>query len=481
MTVSVPPVDSDALPSAGSVAERSAESRLAAAYAEAVARLDSLTNYEKRLQSARAWGLDRVYRMAEKLGNPFNAYATLHVTGTKGKGTTSHLLARLLMATGKRVGLYTSPHVRDLRERIKIDGRPIEKVAFVRAFNTVWDSFAGLVMDSDRPVSYFEMMTHTAFVAFQQHPVDVAVIEVGLGGKLDATNILQRPAACVLTPISLDHVKILGNTVEEIAADKSGILKPGAHVIVADQQAGAAQVIRERAAAVASPLVWQLGRDVTYRWQAANGVRPDARSAAECRYEVTVQTPRGSATLPLAVPAQAGAGNVATAWSALQSLGWAPTVEAAREALRDFRVEGRFERQRLCERDWIFDGAHNVASTGFLIEAVRHAYPDRAVTLVFGCMHDKDALQMLQMWRPHVKRLVLAQAQSHRANDRADLRLLAQQAGFAVEQLQDAAADAALGPQAAQLTAADAQPLILVTGSFYLVGDVLTALAPPAS
>ncbi|MGH7143381.1 MAG: bifunctional folylpolyglutamate synthase/dihydrofolate synthase, partial [Planctomycetota bacterium] len=235
------------------------------AYASVLERLESLVNHEKRPQSARAWGLERVRKVSDRLGRPGDRYPTLHVTGTKGKGTTSHLMARLLKAGGRRVGLYTSPHVRDVRERIKIDGVPIDPAAFARAFDTVWNSFHGLVDENERPVSYFEMMTHTAFVAFEQAGVDIAVIEVGLGGTLDATNILTAPLACVLTPISLDHVKILGSTVEAIAQDKSGIIKPGAQVIVADQPAGAREAIHARAREIGTPRLWQIGRDVTYR------------------------------------------------------------------------------------------------------------------------------------------------------------------------------------------------------------------------
>ena len=238
-------------------------------YADALARLDSLTNYEKRQQPARAWGLERVWRLSERLKHPFTQYETIHVTGTKGKGTTSHLMARLLKAGGKRTGLYTSPHVRDVRERIKIDGAPIDEAAFVRAFNTVWEVMHECVDGENRPVSYFEMLTHTAFVAFQQQQVDIAVIEVGLGGMLDATNILTHPLACVLTPVSLDHTKILGSTVEAIAADKSGIIKPKANVILGAQTPGAAAVIRARAVEVESPLVWEVGRDVICTWNSS--------------------------------------------------------------------------------------------------------------------------------------------------------------------------------------------------------------------
>ncbi|MGH7143312.1 MAG: glutamate ligase domain-containing protein, partial [Planctomycetota bacterium] len=197
--------------------------------------------------------------------------------------------------------------------------------------------------------------------------------------------------------------------------------------------------------------------------------------AGQCKYEVTVTTPAGEVTLPLSVPAQAGAGNVATAWSALVSLGLAPDVAKARAALANFAVEGRFERMRAAGRDWLFDGAHNVAATAFLIEAVRHAYPGRDLTLVFGCMSDKDAQQMLAMWRPHLKRILCTRALSHRATDLTDLSQVARAAGIA--EVISAPILSDLPELAVALTAADTAPLVLVTGSFYLVGDLLAVLS----
>lgn len=459
---------------------------LSTQYVNAIARLDSLTNHEKRAQSARSWGLERVVQVAGQLGNPFTQYETIHVTGTKGKGTTSTLMARLLQATGRQVGLYTSPHVRDVRERIKLNGVPISEAAFVKAFNTVWE-LTGRVDDGvERPVSYFEMLTHTAFVAFAQAKVDIAVIEVGMGGTLDATNILKTPRACVLTPVSLDHTKILGSTVEAIAADKSGIIKPGAHVIIADQQPLAAAVIRERARMEKCTRVWQLGRDVQYSWgpsaftgstgATATGGAAALNGLADLGgWEVEVCTPVSTVRLPLSVPAQMAAGNVAAAWSALASLGLAPTEAVARAALKSFHLEGRFERLHVRGMDWIFDGAHNVASTEYLVEAISNAFPGREITLAFGCMSDKDGAQMMRLWQPVVKRVVCTQSGSQRANSVAEMAALARAAG--VTDVCEGPALEALPEFLAARAAGDTAPLLVVTGSFYLVGDLLALLA----
>lgn len=197
--------------------------------AEVQALLDSRLNYEadRQIPAERVFTLNRMIRCVEALGRPDRAFRTIHVTGTKGKGSVSRMLAALLRATGLRVGLYTSPHIEQLRERIDVNGTPVSEQTFVEAFNELRPFLA----DTGKELTHFELLTAAAFCAFRAEHVDWAVIEVGIGGRLDATNVIL-PEACVITTVDFDHMDLLGETLEQIAFEKAGIIKPKVPVVV---------------------------------------------------------------------------------------------------------------------------------------------------------------------------------------------------------------------------------------------------------
>ena len=228
-----------------------------ARYMEAVNRLLSLADFERKSRANQPpdWHLRRVERLMEMLGDPHLATPVVHVAGSKGKGSTCAMIAAGLNAAGYRTGLYTSPHLHSFTERIRVDGSNVSKSEFADLVDELWPSVAAIEKQGDLGVvSVFEMLTAMAFVHFRSIGADYAVIETGLGGRLDATNVVD-PEVAVITPISLDHVRILGDTVSQIAGEKAGIIKPDKPTVVAKNHAAAWRVFRERAYEVGSELV----------------------------------------------------------------------------------------------------------------------------------------------------------------------------------------------------------------------------------
>ena len=225
--------------------------------ADVQALLDSRINYEadRQVPAERIFTLDRMVRCVEALGRPDRAFRTIHVTGTKGKGSVSRMLAALLRATGGRVGLYTSPHIERLCERIDVDGAPVGERTFVAAFNEL----RPILEATGKELTHFELLTAAAFCVFRAEQVDWAVIEVGVGGRLDATNVIV-PEVCVITNVDYDHMDLLGNTLEQIAFEKAGIVKRDVPVVVGATGDGPQTVILARATELHAPIVL-LGRD----------------------------------------------------------------------------------------------------------------------------------------------------------------------------------------------------------------------------
>ena len=192
------------------------------------------------------YDLSRMIKFMHHLGDPQRGMQNVHVTGTKGKGSTSAMIASMLGSCGFKVGLYTSPHLHTMRERIRINGQPLSEVAFADVVGKVWPSVKAIAGgDFPERVTTFETLTGMAFAVFAEHMVDFQVFEVGMGGTLDATNLVEDPMVCVITSISLDHTAILGDTVEQIAKDKAGIIKPGAIVVTAPQSPSVIAILEE--------------------------------------------------------------------------------------------------------------------------------------------------------------------------------------------------------------------------------------------
>ncbi len=407
--------------------------------------LGRATDYERQQArySPSTYNLDRMRRLAASMGNIERSFKSLHVAGTKGKGSVAHMAEAILRRAGYRTGLYTSPHLVDLRERIRIDGRNVSERDFLWAMNRMEPALRRL-----RP-TYFEIMTEAAFLVFAKKRVDFAVIEVGLGGRLDATNVIT-PAACAITRIDYDHMDKLGHTLGEIAREKAGILKPGVPVVTGAQRPAALREIRRRAAPLV-PTVCATRATGTVLKFTVSGVRGK-------RYRCE---------LPVLGPHQAG--NAAIAIGLVEASGAEVTPVDVREALRRVRLPGRIEIVR--RRPWIIvDSAHNPVSARALVEGLRPLRRRRTV-LVFGASADKDWAGMLRaLGRADLT--IFTRAKSPRAAAPEALARRARGPAVRVESVEAALALAR--------TVARADDAVVVTGSFYVAGEALASLSRPS-
>lgn len=425
--------------------------------------------------------LARVETLLEALGRPHRAYRVLHIAGTKGKGSTAALMAAALQAEGYRVGLYTSPHLEDFAERIQVDGRPIPHAhlpGVVARLKPCTARIPGLTT--------FELITAAAFLYFADQGVDVAVVEVGLGGRLDATNVVH-PLVSVITPISYDHTAILGNTLEAIAGEKAGIIKPSVPVVMAPQPPEARQRIAAVAAEREAPLI-EVGRDwlyapvarsldgqVLFVWHAAEQPLVDAfvESGGFQEWEPT------RLRIPLLGPHQVV--NAATAYAALQTArrqGLALSQEAIRRGFAAARWPGRFE---VLHRNppLVVDGAHNRAAAHQIRLTLDEYFPGWPLVLVFGASADKDIRGMLEELAPRARRIIVTRSWHPRAADPEDLRSVVHQLGRPAQ----AYADVEDALRAA-FRAAAGEAVILVTGSLFVAAaarSVWRTTQPPAS
>jgi len=416
-------------------------------YAEAVARLLALRGGE---HAGMRPGLERIETLLEALGNPERRYTLVQVAGTNGKGSVAAMLAAILKADGRRVGLYTSPHLVSFRERIRVDGEAIAEDAVADGF----DAIAALVARLD--ATMFEASTALALDHFAREAVDVAVLEVGLGGRLDATTV-GTPAVTALARIDLDHQEVLGETLAAIAAEKAAIIRSGVAVSAA-QAPEAAEVLIARAAAVGVPLLME-GRELSVRVR-ERGLAAQTIDCAGPGWRLE------GLRLPLLGVYQPS--NALVALAAARALGVGDA--AAREGLARARWPGRFEVLRAAERVVVLDGAHNPAGAAALAASLGEWFGDTPLTLVFGALRDKDARGMLAALAPRARRLILTASSSPRAARPEALRHVVPH-GVAVE-LADSV------PEALALAAREPRtPILCVAGSLSLLGDVLRATA----
>jgi dihydrofolate synthase/folylpolyglutamate synthase len=411
--------------------------------------------------------LDRIAALATLLGDPQRACPVIHVTGTNGKTSTARMIETLLRARGLRTGLYTSPHLSSMRERICIDGEPLTAEDFVAAYDDV-APYAALV-DADEPVrlSFFEMLTGMAFAAFADAPVDVAVIEVGLGGTWDATNIADGTVA-VVTPVAIDHTAYLGDTVSSIATEKAGIIKQGAVAVLADQVRPAAQALARRAAEVSAPVRAE-GTDfaVVGRELAVGGQRLEISGLSGTYPDLF---------LPLFGAHQAQ--NAACALAAVEAFSGAAELDAdlVRQAFAAMAAPGRLEVVRRSPV-MIVDSAHNPAGMAACMEAVTEAFGFGALVAVLAVSADKDVPGILEQMEPVVASLVVTRNSASRSMEPDELEAIA--AGvfgpervFLAPGLDDAiAAAAALADEAGGGSGLAGAAGILVTGSTTTAGE----------
>jgi len=400
--------------------------------------------------------LGRILRLLAALGHPERRLPpVIHVAGTNGKGSVAAFLRAILEAHGKRVHVYTSPHLVRFNERIRVAGGIIDDAALAAALTRAERANAG------EAITFFEITTAAAFLLFAETPADVAVLEVGLGGRLDATNVVERPAVTAITPVSIDHTDFLGATLEEIAGEKSGILKPATPAVIAAQEEAAEQVIAARAMLLSAPL-FRYGRE----WQ----VEP---AATGFRYS-------GGCTLELPPPALPGAhqfGNAGQAIACLEHLpGFALDARAVARGLAAVEWPARLQRLtrgplvKALPSGWELwlDGGHNPGAAQALARHLAR-WGDRPLHLIYGMLASKDAAGYLAPLAPYVAGLegvtIPGEANAMSADAAA---AAARAAGI------DAAP--AAGPLAALtriIADADGPARVLICGSLYLAGQVL--------
>lgn len=402
---------------------------------------------------AHAPGLDRIRELLRRLGDPQKSLRFIHVAGTNGKGSVCACLASVLEAAGYRVGLNTSPHLERFHERIRVNGEEIS------------DEDLGAVTDRVRPAAEdmpehpteFELITAAAFLYFLEKRCDVVVLETGLGGALDASNVIGTPELAVLTAMGMDHAALLGPALRDIAAAKAGIIKPGGAVVSRGGCPEADEVFR-----------W------TCRKQGASLTELDLSRLTVRRLDLEGAVfdfaPWEGLAVPLAGAYQAeNAALALTALEALRKKGWHIPDEALRRGLAAVRWPGRFE---VLGRNPVFllDGAHNAHGMRAAAESLRALFPGRRLTFLLGILADKDAGEMLDLLAPLAERVFVLRPDSPRAMDPAALCGLL--AGREVEARPCASVEAGLE---AALAETDRDGVICALGSLYLCGEVRSA------
>ncbi|MBM3941044.1 MAG: bifunctional folylpolyglutamate synthase/dihydrofolate synthase [SAR202 cluster bacterium] len=400
--------------------------------------------------------LARAAEFAERMGHPERSAPVLHVAGTKGKGSVAAMSESMLRHAGLRTMLFTSPHLITFRERLRIDGQPATEAEFAASAERVWPHVEAMERESPegRPTT-FETMTIMAFDLARASRADVQVIEVGMGGRLDSTNVADGRVA-VITSLSMDHTAVLGDSIEKIAFEKAGIIKRGAMVVTAPQVPEAMAVVRAKAWEMGARLV-EAGRDVT--WTAG---RHDLTGQA-----VTVRTPRRAYDLWLPLLGSHQQENAAVAVAAVEAMDMAVTPDSIVAGVREVHWDGRF--QVLGARPYVVvDGAHNPYSMGRLREAVREFIAPRRTVLLYGMSSDKDLAHMIAEIAPIADRVIACASRHPRAVPAARLREAFQQAGIAAEAAVDVPSALALAR-----SHAGEHDLVLATGSLFIVGEVL--------
>ena len=440
-------------------------------YRQSVEYIYSFSDYETthKLRDSVSYDLRRVYELMHLLGNPHLKARTIHIAGTKGKGSVASMIASVLTTSGYKTGLYTSPHLIDIRERFRIDGKMISE----EEFTDIVEELKPAVDAVNRRAAYgllttFEIMTALCFVFFTRHDIDFQVVEVGLGGRLDATNVVS-PEVCIITPVNLDHTDVLGDTVAKIAAEKAGIIKEGVPVVASPQTDEAMEVIERVCFEQHSRLI-KIGVDV--KWQDA-GFNPE-------KLNIKVEGRLNDYELSLPLLGCCQMENAAAAVAALEVLiekGFDISPSGITQGMGQVKWPGRFQvmGKNPCI---IIDGAHNVLSARELKKSLRYYYKDYfsmdktkslgKTILVFGASSDKDIQGMADELAPLFDEVIITRSSHPRSMD-----VLTLAAGFGNRGLE--VESTATVPEALELAVSQAQGtgLICIAGSLFVAGDAI--------
>ena len=396
------------------------------------------------------FGIKAISKLLSRLGNPQNSYKTILIAGTNGKGSTAAMIASILCSAGYKVGLYTSPHLVDVRERIVVNGKKISLKEFNQTIADVKDKIK-------QPVTYFEFLTAVAFVYFQRQKVDIAVLEVGLGGRLDATNVC-KPLVSVITNIAFDHTDYLGNTLNSIAREKAGIIKQKGICITAAKQKKVVDVLRDVCQRRRAKF-YCLGRDIKIKKQKDGFFTYQGFNRNLKNLKIPLQGDHQLSNAALAL----------AAIELCEKKGFSIADTAIYAGLKNTHWEARLEvlqNQPL----FLLDGAHNPAGISVLCRTFKKVFSYRRLILIFGALADKDYRRMLQKIVPLASIIILTQLKTKRAVPVNDIMETVKKMGYpaiVTENVNQAI-------EWAQVLATK-QDLICATGSFYLAGEVKQA------
>ncbi len=391
--------------------------------------------------TARKPGLERITELTHRLGNPQKGLRFLHITGTNGKGSVAAMLSAVLQRAGYRTGFFTSPHLRVYNERIQIDGVCISDADFCALADELRTAAVGI------DPSEFDLLTAMGLAYFQRRACDLVILEVGLGGRLDSTNVIPPPEAAVITGISLEHTEYLGNTLEKIAVEKAGIIKPGTSVVMQAQTPEAEAVVHARCAALGCSL--QTTVQAVRRSGGLEGQRLDYRDRQDVflRLSGIYQCQNAAVALDTV--------------DLLRRKGYQIPEEAVRDGLAAAEWPGRFEVLRQTPL-LILDGAHNPGGAAALAESLETYLPGQKLTFILGVMAGKDRQAMLAPVLPYAEKFLTVSPESPRALDADELAEELRQMGFAAE------SSGTLQAALAQVAGVPA----CIFGSLYLVGEI---------
>ena len=400
-------------------------------------------------------GLERVSELCNQLGNPQDSLRFVHVAGTNGKGSFCSMLDSILRHSGLKVGLFTSPYIMEFNERMRINGENIsdsELVSLVEEIRPICDSM------KDKPTE-FELITAIAFLYFARNKCDVVVLECGLGGRLDATNIITTPLLSVITGIALDHTSILGNTIPEIAAEKAGIIKKGVSVLWCGHDRDAQKVIEAKASEVGAPVLYTDPEELTVKEMSLDGTVLDFRNMRDLRLSL------------LGTYQPQNALNALTAACYLNGNGFAVNEDAIRQGLKSAAWPARFE---IISRDplIIADGGHNPEGVDAAICGVEKYFPGEKLGIVTGVMADKDYSYIAKRISNVAKKAFCLTPDNPRALSASDFARVFKQIGVessACDSVNDAVAQAVSW-------AKETNTPVICLGSLYMYGDIRRAL-----
>lgn len=436
-------------------------------YRQAISYLESFIDYERRpgdLPKSH-FRLDRMRKLLVELGNPQDDFKSVHIAGTNGKGSTAAMLAAVLTEAGYKTGLYTSPHLVTFRERIQINGGMITEEEAAEFSSRLKKAASGVFTEKNSP-SFFEVYTALCFLYFSAKSVDYAVIETGLGGRLDATNVIS-PLLCILTPIGMDHMRELGDTPEQIAREKCGIIKPGAPVITSRQEEGILKVIKETALKTGSSLT-----EVRFSENPGAEKPPDGLFLVETMHSdpgkniFNLLAPgKEYKKLKTSLPGRSQALNAGMAAAAALKLGIAENH--IRKGLEKAGIPGRLQFIP-GKPPLLLDGGHNAPAARNLSECLDSMFKEYKITLIFGVSRDKDYRAIADKIFPRAERIILTKSLNPRA---AAPELFAEDLREYKSRLKTA--PGIREALSIALEAAGDDTLICAAGSFFLVGEAL--------